>query len=212
MAVTATTPTAPLAPLTRTKPAPVRNDVTGGARVALDVILPVTTSIVADQLYKSALKSGKVQAIALSFVGAVATHAISEAAVQVIKNRIDGVAWDNRVVTRALRGAQGGVFIAAGNLAGPAIQGGVARRFNRMHPVLLVGVANTTTAVAGTVVRLAADPDTWRDGAVSGLKRIGLTSAISGSTAMLAGSGIKGLGLIPAVGRVFRQLPYPFSG
>jgi hypothetical protein len=206
----------PLRPLVRQvaqklQPLP-NNEVSGSARIALDVLLPTTTAIVADQVLKSSLKSGKAQAIVLSFVASAATHALSEGAVQVVKNTIDGLPWDHRLGIRALRGAQGGLFIAAGNLVGPAIQGGIAKRFNKMNPVLLVGVANATAAVSGTVVRLAADPDTWENGAGAGLKRIGITSAINAGTAMVAGSGIRGLATIPPVGRVFQKLPYPFSG
>jgi hypothetical protein len=213
MAVTSTTSAVPLQPLARTTKRPsVNNEVSGGARIALDVLLPITTGIVADQILKSSLKSGKAQAIVLSLVGSAAVHAVTEGAVQVVKNRMDGLPWDNRLGIRALRGAQGGAFIALGNLVGPAIQGGVAKRFSRMNPILLVGVSNATAAVACGVVRLSADPDTWRNGAVAGLKRIAITNGINAGTAMLAGSGIKGLAIIPSVGRVFQKLPYPFSG
>ncbi|MBC7543245.1 MAG: hypothetical protein H7338_10995 [Candidatus Sericytochromatia bacterium] len=199
-------------PAASAKKAPIINDVSGSARIALDVLLPIGTSIVADQLLKSSLKSGKAQAIVISFVGTAVAQAFAEGAVQVVKNKLDGQIWDHRVGIRALRGAQGGLFIAAGNLVGPAIQGKVAARFNTLNPILLVGVSNATAAVAGTAARLAADPDTWNKGAVAGVKRIGITSGISGGTAMIAGSGIKALGLIPAVKRVFNHLPYPFSG
>lgn len=219
MTIGAATPPQGLKPLQRTL-APLAksinpssdNEVRGTARIALDVILPTTTSIVADQVLRSTMKSGKVQAIALSFVASAATHALSEGAVQVIKNKIDGLPWDNKLGIRALRGAQGGVFIAASNLAGPWIQGGIARRYTRMNPIVQVGLANGTCAVAGTVVRMGADPDTWKDGFGAGLKRIGITSAVGAGTAVAVGAGIKGLATIPSVGRVFQKLPYPFSG
>ncbi|MBC7544451.1 MAG: hypothetical protein H7338_17150 [Candidatus Sericytochromatia bacterium] len=212
MSIGAVSNHAVLRPVARVAKAEVDNDVEGGVRTVLDVFLPIGTGIVADQVMKGALKSGRGKAIVLSFAAAAITHAVAETTVQVIKNKSDNLPWDNRLVTRALRGGQTGLFIAAGCMAGPYIQGRVASRFTKLPPVLLVGISNATAAVTGQVVRLSANPDTWKNGTNAGLKRIAVTSGVTACTAMLAGSGIRGLAMIPAVNRIFQKLPYPFSG
>ena len=190
----------------------VDNEVSGSTRIALDVILPVSTGIVADKVLKSAAKGGSLTAFALSLVASAVTHSVTEGGVQVVKNFVDGQPWDNRLKNRLLMGAQGGVFIGVSNAVGPWVQKGLLKHYPTLSPVLAVGLANATTGSIGSAIRVAADTSTWKNGVSGGLTQIGITAGINAVGALAIGSGIKTAQRIPAVNQVFQKLPYPFNG
>lgn len=183
-----------------------------GARVALDLALPIGSGIVAETVKKSLIKKGPVPAIVGGVVAAAAFKGTAEAAVQVVVNAKADRPLTEGVAGQAVNGLRGGAIDAGLAFAGPAIQGKLAPRLAKLGPVLLVATSNAVTAVGGAVVRTATDYTAWENGPKEGFKRIGWGMVGAAGTAFLAGGLVKGaMSHVPASLKP-SWLPYPFNG
>lgn len=160
-------------------------------RIAVDVALSVGTGLVADQLSRSALRSGRVGAALVGLAGGAAVKALAEGTITVGHNLVKGDTWTTGLTGSLKEGLRTGLIDSGTTVVARPVYGAVNRALPRLGPVGLAGVSGGVLGGMAGAADRATDANTWTKGTAEGLKQVS-AAAVHGALGGVIVGGVTG--------------------
>jgi hypothetical protein len=161
------------------------------ARIAVDVALSVGTGLVADQISRSGLRSGRVSGVLLGLVGGAAFKGVAEGSLAVGRNLAKGQDWSTGLSGSVQEGLRTGLIDSGVSIAARPLHGALTKALPRIGQVGIAGLSGGILGSAAGSLDRATDGNTWTKGTAAGLQQV-KSAALQGAIGGLVIGGVTG--------------------
>lgn len=163
----------------------------GVGRIAVEIGLSVGTGIVADQIRRSALRTGSASAALIGMAGGATVKALAKGAITAGQNLAADKPLTDGLADSLVSGLRSGAIDGAVTVAAAPLNRNLARIYPKMTVVQLGAASGFVLGGSAGLLETATNRRTWHQGVAAGLEAVG-TAGFCGAVGGVILGGVTG--------------------